>query len=787
MALHFGTTDIGRLDAGAYFLLSELKAVNYGARAGQTIVGALGRDSRGHWVRVGADGKPLARDSAALTREASQQGRALAQQSRQPKGKRAPKGRKWPKPKQTPEQRRQAREDQRAANRDAVFRQIKLDGDVQSSLLKLANGGQPDADVGGVVDAGLAVRDAQGQYRLTPQGRALFAAASAGDAGRARDALSLAGDRVAAAADRAAQAQTARDTAAARQTEREQRAAQRERERQQRRGGGSSSAGGAPSSAPRPSAEERQSERLYQVRDTMQAQGAGLAPAAFDALTMFAAGDEAADAGVLQALADETGLLDVADNGDFRLTTSGRSFLAASRRGSVRDALDALSRSVDKLAAAQAPTEDPMPPTTDTPAAAKMLGIDPDAHPGAMIAFLLDDATIQALVDACGDLAVDPDHLTLSYLAPDASQLTAQKNALIASLAELAGETPPLAGAINGYGRFTGDDAEGYPLYVNFDAPGLPELHGELCEALCDCDCESESTHGFTPHITLCYLDQATPMPNLQIPPIQVTFDRIALCWAGETITFPLLGTGEQEEDDDGEMDGMANLAQALGATLDGRALPLAAPTMQAPVGEIKMLADYRMRIKGVVYGGRDLEGDKFVKATDLGAERSFVGMPVFYDHAQRGIKSQIGKVVAFEYADDGIDFDIELDRHRKYARTVLALYENKALGGSSGALGHLVVREGGELKRWIMGELSLTPTAMEPRTHADLAPHLKAADLPHDTKSADAPETATETGRDQPVADGGALKTLVTGYLSLIEHDIKARLDHIGGTRNVG
>lgn len=785
MALHFGTTDIGRLDAGAHFLIAELKAVNYGARAGQTIVGALGRDANGHWVRVGADGKPLARDSAALTREASQQGRALAQQSRQPKGKKAPKGRKGPKPKQTPEQRQQAREAQRAANRDATFAQLKLDGDVQSSLLKLANGGQPDGDVGGVVDAGLAVRDAQGQYRLTPQGRALFAAASAGDVGRARDALSLAGDRVVAAAERATSAQSRKEQAAARQAEREQRAAQRERERQQRQGG-SSSASSAPSSAPRPSAEERQSENLYQVRDAMQAQGAGLAPAAFDALTSFAAGDAAADAGVLQALADETGLVDVADNGDFRLTTGGRSFLAAARRGNVRDALDALSRSVDKLAAAQAPTEDPMPPTTDTPAAAKMLGVAPDAHPGAMVAFLLDDATIQALVDACGDLAVEPDHLTISYLIPDASQLTAQKNELIASLAELASCTPPIAGAINGYGRFTGDDAEGYPLYVNFDAPDLPELHGELCEALCDCDCEPEATHGFTPHITLCYLDQSTPMPDLQIPPIQVAFDRIALCWAGETITFPLLGAGEQEEEDDGEMDGMANLAQALGATLDGRALPLAAPTMQAPVGEIKMLADYRMRIKGVVYGAHDLEGDTFVKSTDLGAERSFVGMPVFYDHAQRGIKSQIGKVVAFEYADDGIDFDVELDRHKKYARTVLALYANKALGGSSGALGHLVVREGGELKRWIMGELSLTPTAMEPRTHADLAPHLKSADL-HDTKSADAPETATETGRDQPVADGGALKTLVTGYLSLIEHDIKARLDRVGGTRNVG
>ncbi len=134
----------------------------------------------------------------------------------------------------------------------------------------------------------------------------------------------------------------------------------------------------------------------------------------------------------------------------------------------------------------------------------------------------------------------------------------------------------------------------------------------------------------------------------------------------------------------------------------------------------VKALDSYRVKGKGVVFGGKDLIGDTFEKTTDYGEARSFVGMPVYYDHAMGGLKSQIGEVKAYEFADDGLVFEIEIDRRKKYADTVMQLANQQALGMSTGAVAHLVHSENGVMKRWVIGEVSLTPIPAEPRTNAD-------------------------------------------------------------------
>jgi HK97 family phage major capsid protein len=142
---------------------------------------------------------------------------------------------------------------------------------------------------------------------------------------------------------------------------------------------------------------------------------------------------------------------------------------------------------------------------------------------------------------------------------------------------------------------------------------------------------------------------------------------------------------------------------------------------MKSPTHAIKAVAPFTLSGRGVVYGGEDLTGDRFSKDTDFGATRSFVGMPVYYDHALGGIKSQIGTVKVWAPNDQGIDVQIELDRRHKYAADVMKLAESGALGLSTGALPHLVERVDGEIKRWVVGEISLTPTPAEPRTTAGI------------------------------------------------------------------
>jgi HK97 family phage major capsid protein len=133
--------------------------------------------------------------------------------------------------------------------------------------------------------------------------------------------------------------------------------------------------------------------------------------------------------------------------------------------------------------------------------------------------------------------------------------------------------------------------------------------------------------------------------------------------------------------------------------------------------GGVKAVGDYVLRGRGIVYGGKDLTGDRFTKDTDLGTTRSPIGMPVFYDHAMSSIRGQIGTVKAWTPTDDGIDVEIELDKRLSYIDDVMKLVRMGALGLSTGSMSHLVVRKGGELKRWMVGEISLTPTPAEPRT----------------------------------------------------------------------
>ncbi len=190
----------------------------------------------------------------------------------------------------------------------------------------------------------------------------------------------------------------------------------------------------------------------------------------------------------------------------------------------------------------------------------------------------------------------------------------------------------------------------------------------------------------------------------------------------------------------------------------------------------VKAIGEYTVKGKGIVFGGFDLTEDRFTADTDLGGSRPFEGMPVFYDHAMGGIKSQIGMVKAWVPTDDGIDVEIELDRRHQYASEVMKLVEAGALGLSTGAVSHLVVREpvkgGYEIKRWHVAEISLTPTPAEPRTTTEVKSEevnsaSMAADetMPDDTKTTpDAAEVATESPEET--------KAMPEGIIDSARHD---------------
>jgi HK97 family phage major capsid protein/HK97 family phage prohead protease len=122
-----------------------------------------------------------------------------------------------------------------------------------------------------------------------------------------------------------------------------------------------------------------------------------------------------------------------------------------------------------------------------------------------------------------------------------------------------------------------------------------------------------------------------------------------------------------------------------------------------------------------VVFGGRDLHGEHFTRKTDFGSELLGINNPpLLYEHGihpQVGLKV-VGRVTEMKQDDIGMLVRAELDRHSEYIQLVRQLAEQGALGMSTGAPGHLVSRKStGEIERWPIVEVSLTPTPAEPRT----------------------------------------------------------------------
>ena len=118
----------------------------------------------------------------------------------------------------------------------------------------------------------------------------------------------------------------------------------------------------------------------------------------------------------------------------------------------------------------------------------------------------------------------------------------------------------------------------------------------------------------------------------------------------------------------------------------------------------------------GIVWGGRDLVGETFVKDTDLELD-VIPQKPVFYDHTLTGIKHRLGLTITETPDDYGVWVEAQLERYKEYVAQVVELVKRGALGWSSGAVAHLVDRQGNVIKRWPVYEYSLTPTPAEPRT----------------------------------------------------------------------
>ncbi len=149
-----------------------------------------------------------------------------------------------------------------------------------------------------------------------------------------------------------------------------------------------------------------------------------------------------------------------------------------------------------------------------------------EPHTGLLVAAWLDPETAAALAVAGGEPA-EQLHVTLCYTPAPAGgwdELTVAR--ALAAIERASYGTPALRGQAAGTGRFLANPtSDGQDVwYASVDMPGLAELRQAVYGELCMAGVEPSSAHGYTPHITLSYLDPDTPSPGELTAPVDLAF-----------------------------------------------------------------------------------------------------------------------------------------------------------------------------------------------------------------------------------------------------------------------
>lgn len=172
---------------------------------------------------------------------------------------------------------------------------------------------------------------------------------------------------------------------------------------------------------------------------------------------------------------------------------------------------------------------------------------DPD--PGSMMIAWYPPADLAKGLTVPGGEATEDLHMTIVHLPKEvaADPRVVEAVALLESQHHAA-----LDGCISGTGRFVIDDTTDC-FYASVDVPGLEDLRECIIDSLCRAGIVWEQTHGFTPHITLKYLDRADPDPGRLDGQVEIDLDSISFATpAGGHVDYPL--SAEAEADADAEV-----------------------------------------------------------------------------------------------------------------------------------------------------------------------------------------------------------------------------------------
>lgn len=160
---------------------------------------------------------------------------------------------------------------------------------------------------------------------------------------------------------------------------------------------------------------------------------------------------------------------------------------------------------------------------------------------GIMIALVFEPEAARAIA-ARGVIKEDEIHLTLGYYGSIAPSDAPEEDFLLGHLKRMGQNFSPFTINLNGITRFSSEDGPD-AVVVNADAPELEALRSYLRE-----ETTIKSEHGFTPHVTIGYVDADGAVPVKRFKPIRVRAEKIMLAYGDRQHIVPLSKPDIREE-----------------------------------------------------------------------------------------------------------------------------------------------------------------------------------------------------------------------------------------------
>lgn len=190
------------------------------------------------------------------------------------------------------------------------------------------------------------------------------------------------------------------------------------------------------------------------------------------------------------------------------------------------------------------------------------------------------------------------------------------------------------------------------------------------------------------------------------------------------------------------------------------KSLALAADTLVNYGGAIKAAGNGRLVGPGVTFGGKDMDGEYFHADTYYGAHGGD-GVDTFFHHClpikgftdemNEELSSHVFPAAKAKRTEEGIFFEVVLNMADKWEKRVYQAAKAGKLGFSTGAPAHTVKKsEDGAIDRWLISELSLTPTRAEPRNAVVALKSVQDEDVDYAALFDDI-ETKTADEEDEP------------------------------------